>query len=699
MVAATQASVSWETVRLALPSPLAIFEAMADIIWLDTEFTSLDWQTSKLISVQYARASGNPVVVDTRHMTKAQIRRMLLNIVGQNTTIVAHNANADLHMLAQYDVWPYQVMDTQVMALLLEGRGGYYSLADAVHQYCPYVHMDKEVRNVFIDMDQRPEDWNRPFTDEEREYMQRDVEALRELYTVLTERLKGAPQCLEPVLDLEHRLIPVIVRMENAGLCVDVAKWRAYIQDADKERQRLEEELGARLGVPWAEMAARRFETENATLLAWADAKVAEEQRLRTYHSENMLAETGMGWGEFKKEQMRLWRDINPRPVIKKPDALLNLGSSAQLVEAFQVAYNVELASMAAPYLSEKLPSLSGEVAETIRLLLDYKAASKLVTAFGEPFLAHVGPDGRIHARFNAMGTDTGRMSCDSPNLQQIPRPRKLLDLRSCIRAPEGRVLLVADLSNAELRILANESQDAGMLAIFERGEDMHSAVARKMFGLHDDQNPKELFVKDGVSYRHVAKTIAFGLAYGMGPGKLSATIGVDLDKARELISAFFLEFPQVKAYLERSAAFAQEHHYAKTKLGRIRRFLHTDAPPGIVFRNGRCYDQKRNEATSAWMERYAEIGRLGKNTPIQGGCADVVKLALVDLDHALRYNSLDAAIVSCIHDEIVVEVSKADAKFASHLLSQSMTGAFRRMYSDVRFDDVEVAEAETWVH
>jgi DNA polymerase I-like protein with 3'-5' exonuclease and polymerase domains len=329
----------------------------------------------------------------------------------------------------------------------------------------------------------------------------------------------------------------------------------------------------------------------------------------------------------------------------------INLNSNMQLIDAF-AKLGVELPdTMEATLLKYNHPAVTK--------LLEYRGHEKTLSAFGENVLSLINPKtGRIHPDFNQYGADTGRFSCTKPNIQQIPATS---DFRKCFIAAEGYKLVTCDYSQAELRILAELSQDVAFVEAFRSGQDLHTLTASQMFGVPVDQVQKP--------QRSAAKAINFGLAYGMGPGGLAPRLGVTLDEAKELINRYFKAYPGIQRWLDKAGKDAVRLGYSATPLGRKR------------FYNMPDESLKRfNE--DEWRRQIAAIERQGKNTPIQGSNADMTKLALINLRAALQ--GWDARTVNTVHDEIVVEARVDQAEEVKHIVEGAMIGAGQAILKDV---------------
>ena len=284
--------------------------------------------------------------------------------------------------------------------------------------------------------------------------------------------------------------------------------------------------------------------------------------------------------------------------------------------------------------------------------VLEYRQVQKLKSTYVDALPALVHPvTGRIHTSYNQTGTTTGRFSSSDPNLQNIPiRTEEGRRIRKAFIAPEGYVLLGADYSQIELRILAHFSGDAALIDAFQQGRDIHASTAAAVH---------HIAIED-VSYeqRSFAKTVNFGLMYGMGAYRLAQSSDLTLGEAREFIEAYFERFPGVKKYLDESKAFASEHGYVTTLLGRRRNFS--------VLQHFGVNNNVRQRA-----EREAI------NMPIQGTSADILKLALLNLHANLRESGLDAHLILQVHDELVLEVAEADVSATRELVVKTMESAY----------------------
>lgn len=301
-----------------------------------------------------------------------------------------------------------------------------------------------------------------------------------------------------------------------------------------------------------------------------------------------------------------------------------------------------------------------------IPMILEYRKLTKLKSTYVEGLLKVVGPDGRIHTRFNQIETRTGRISSLEPNLQNIPIRTELGSrLRAFFLARENWVLVDADYSQIELRVLAHIAQDKNMIDAFQNGEDIHTNTAAQVFGL------PPLYVTPLMRSR--AKAVNFGIVYGIGAYSLSQDIGVSVAEADEYIRNYLRTFSGVKRYMDDTVAFAQEHGYVQTLMGR-RRYI-----PEVTA---------SNKVTQAFGKRVA------MNTPIQGTAADIIKIAMIRVYERLAAEGLQAKLILQVHDELIVEAPPQEVEKVKTLLIQEMENAAQLSVSL----DTDVSVGENWL-
>jgi len=281
--------------------------------------------------------------------------------------------------------------------------------------------------------------------------------------------------------------------------------------------------------------------------------------------------------------------------------------------------------------------------------ILTYRSLSKLKSTYVDalPLLVH--PDtGRLHTSLNQMVTATGRLSSSEPNLQNIPVKGEWGGrIREAFVADAGFVLLAADYNQIEPRILAHLSQDPALVGAFARGDDIHRATAMEIFGL-----PLAAITTD---MRRVAKTVNFGVIYGISPYGLSAQLGLSQQEAKHYIESYFTKFQGVKVFMDKTIAEAKETGYVTTMLGRRR--------PIPELRSGDPAQRGMGE-------------RMAMNTPIQGTAADVIKLAMLAVHRRLTAERSRAKMILQVHDELIVEVADADVETVQQIVVEEMEQA-----------------------
>jgi DNA polymerase-1 len=296
---------------------------------------------------------------------------------------------------------------------------------------------------------------------------------------------------------------------------------------------------------------------------------------------------------------------------------------------------------------AEVLESLAGKH-PIIPLILEYRKVAKLKSTYVEGLLKVVGADGRIHTSFQQTLTRTGRISSTEPNLQNIPiRTEMGSELRRFFRAGEGSILLDADYSQIELRVLAHIAHDQNMIDAFKSGADIHRITASQVFDMPPD------FVTPAM--RRNAKAVNFGIVYGIGAYSLAGDIHVSVAEADQYIKSYLETYKGVRQYMEETIKFATENGYVTTLFGR-RRYLPELASSNRVNR---------------------EFGkRVAMNTPIQGTAADIIKIAMVRVYERLKKEGLAARLILQVHDELIVECPLPEADRAAALLREEMESA-----------------------
>jgi DNA polymerase-1 len=460
--------------------------------------------------------------------------------------LVVHRAKELVHGLGM--PLPSLDQDTAVMAYLLDPGEGKYALEDLALRYLSVEITSPDRVEGTLDFDGEAG---------ARETGRR-VAVLTRLGETLGEAL-AARDLVSLYETVERPLVPVLAKMEDAGVRIDVAFLSDLAKELHDECRRLESEIHAMAGEPF---------------------NVNSTPQLRAVLFDKL------GLTPVKKTKTGPSTDA---------DSLQKMADAHPIVEA----------------------------------LLRYREVEKLRSTYADALPPLVGPDGRIHATFNQLATTTGRISSEAPNLQNVPvRTSNGRELRKAFIADDGCGLLTADYSQIELRVMAHLAEDPGLIEAFERGADVHTITAARVFGVADDK--VEPF------QRRLAKVVNYGLAYGMEAYGLGQRLDIPTEQAREILDAYFEAFPNIAAYMRETVRAAKATGYTTTLFGRRRQL------PELSSDNFR-------------IRQMGE--RMAQNAPVQGSAADIFKLAMVNLDRALTEGGFASRMILTVHDELVLEV------------------------------------------
>jgi DNA polymerase-1 len=331
-----------------------------------------------------------------------------------------------------------------------------------------------------------------------------------------------------------------------------------------------------------------------------------------------------------------------------------NIGSPKQLGD---VLFNKLALPIPVKYGKGKKISTAVDVLEGLaadhavpRLVLEYRQLTKLKSTYVDALPALIRAEsGRVHTTFGQTGTATGRLSSTNPNLQNIPIRTELgREIRAAFIAEPGHVLLAADYSQIELRLLAHFSKDKLLVEAFRRGDDIHTLTASQVFGV-----PPLMVTADD---RRKAKAVNFGIVYGLSAFGLSQQIGIERDEARRFIDAYFEKYSGVRAFIDATLEQTRRDQKVRTLFGRIRPI------PDINSKN-------------ATQRGFAE--RTAVNTPLQGTAADVIKLAMIRIDEDIRKRGLKSRMTLQVHDELVFEAPEGEVDTLKRLAREHMENVY----------------------
>jgi DNA polymerase-1 len=284
-------------------------------------------------------------------------------------------------------------------------------------------------------------------------------------------------------------------------------------------------------------------------------------------------------------------------------------------------------------------------------MVLEYRQLSKLKSTYVDALPALLNPrTRRLHTTFNMAGSATGRLSSINPNLQNIPIRTELgREIRAAFVAEPGNLLLAADYSQIELRLLAHFSADPLLVEAYRRGDDIHTLTASQVFGVPEGEVNAE--------HRRRAKAVNFGIVYGLSAFGLSQQIGIDTKEAKRFIDAYFEKYGGVRTFIDRTLEQARAESKVATLFGRIRPI------PDILSKNPN-------------LRGFAE--RTAVNTPLQGTAADLIKLAMIRIDAELHQRNLQSRMLLQVHDELVFEVPEAEVDTMKHLVALQMEDVYK---------------------
>ena len=337
------------------------------------------------------------------------------------------------------------------------------------------------------------------------------------------------------------------------------------------------------------------------------------------------------------------------KQIFKLAGAEFKISSPQQLAEILFDKLNLPMPRR----VRAKPRSTAAEVLEELarvhelpQKVMDYREISKLKSTYADVLPELIDPrTGRVHTRFDQTGTATGRLSSSNPNLQNIPIRTELgREIRAAFAADKGNLLLSADYSQIELRLLAHFSEDPVLIEAFRRGEDIHSRTAQEVFGVAPFAQTSE--------HRRAAKVINFGIIYGLSAFGLARNLNIDQKEAAKFIAAYFERYSGVKAWLDRQVAETRISGSTRTLFGRIRPIPEISSPQPS-------------------LRNFAE--RTAMNTPLQGSAADLIKIAMIEIDRRLPTEGFAAKMILQVHDELLFEAPEKEIPRLKKLVKQSM--------------------------
>ena len=590
----------------------AIIEQMrtAQLVAIDTETTSTRPMKAELCGISVCVEPGTAYYIpvrspeqDTHLDTEAVIERVRAVLEDASIPKCGHNIKYDLLVLRRAGITlrgfipttdDSNAGDSMIASYVLDASRSSHSM-DALslallgRQNIPIKELIGTGKNQRT-FDTVPLDRATPYAAE-------DADVTLQLATRMTPELRTAGLG-ELYRDVELPLIEVLAELEYNGITVDRA-------ELDRQRERLQKQI---------ETLKTRLDYESDAALA------------RTFDPDSPKQ---LSAALFNKP------DADPPGLGITPVRRTKTGYSTDAEVLERLA--------ADPAIETPIPGI----------ILEYRQLTKLVSTYLKALADEIDPTtGRIHASFNQTVAATGRLSSSDPNLQNIPIRSELgREIRKAFVAPEGRVLIAADYSQIELRVLAHLSRDAALIEAFRSGADIHRAVAVQIHGVSQDDVTGE--------QRSGAKMVNFGIVYGITPFGLARRLGVDQKEAAEIITGYKARFPGITTFLEECVDQARRHGYVETILKRRRPITDID---------------------SNQPNRRSLAERMAINSVVQGSAADLIKLAMIDLHQRIKTSDddrlVDVAMLLQIHDELVFEAPEANAEATRSLVVERMEAA-----------------------
>lgn len=595
-------------------------------VFCDIETTGLDSRTDKILLFQ-VMINGTIYIFDLRKLSNEHLRYILNTLMLSKTECVFHNTKFDIKFLYHNTgIWMNNVFDTMNCEVLINAGVGksLYSLEDLAIKYCG-IQLDKEVRKQFFTAD--------TMTEQMLQYSAMDVKVLEEIYEKQFEIITQAKE--NKVLDLEMKLIPVVAKMEYDGVLIDADKWRLLTETEAARLSSLEVEIKD-------EILSRLGNFSNALDMADALKIPVKTKRDRAMLESILDSKMALEWANEK----------------------FNLGSYIQLPTALNLI-GIPVASAD----KKELKKYSKE--QVIKLLLERSESQKRISTYGMNIIEQIHSiSGRIHTEFLNMGAATGRFSSTNPNLQNIPNAA---GYRESFISSQDYSWLSLDYSQQEYRLTGSVSKEQRIIDAYIAGADMHTATASLLYKVPFGEVTKE--------QRGRGKTVNFAILYGSSEYGLQRNLGISIDEAREIISAFNSGYPTLYAFKTSAEDMIMKLGYSITPLGRRR---YNKAKP--VYMDSREY-----------MSYMSSVKREGFNHIIQGGGADIVKIAMVNIYNNNPFGDKFRMLIQ-VHDEINAEAHDSIAEDAKEFMLEEMLKAEQPFLGDIPAK-VDFKIGKCWLH
>ncbi|NPV12624.1 MAG: hypothetical protein HPY57_12630 [Ignavibacteria bacterium] len=556
-------------------------------------------------------------VINYKNLDFSEIN--IIKDILKEKVLIFHNSKFDLKFLynEKFDIRYNNIIDTFILESLL--------IAGDENKYKLSL---KEVAKKYLDIDLDKTIRGKIHKGIDKSVIEYAANDIKHLEDIAKAQLKIIRKYnMHELSKLECKLSGVLAKMELNGIKLDTNKWLSIYDETSKKVKELEDKLD----------------------------EVLLKQKLKELDI-------------YKAVQLDLF-DNNRNTIVNwssnpiKLDILNKLGLKVSNVS------------------NSTLVKIKNEH-EIIPLLLEYNKQKKIATTYGLNFISYINPiTNRVHTNFWQI-LSTGRMSSSDPSLLNIPTHGELATkIKNSFIAEEGYTLIDTDYSSMELRILADLSKDPLWLDIYKKDLDLHSILCSETFGI-PIENVKDPYPnKPEFNYRHIQKTLNFGLAYGMSKYKLSEILDISVEEAEEIINKFFSKVPKVKEFIEKSGEFGKIHGYSKTP------------PP---YNRRRFFDNFYNQIED--VSKLSEIERASKNHPIQGANADITKTALIMIQEEIDKKDLPMKLLLSIHDATLVEAKDEYLDECIEIVQRNMIVSAKMVLKNVE-PKVETVTGKYWKH
>lgn len=560
----------------------------------DVETTGLDVMQADLCGIAISHEPAKAFYIPVRspspgdHLDESEVVQEIRGVLEDPAIVkIAHNAKFDIKMLRRVGIRVAgPVKDTMIASYVVNSSRSRHRMDDLA---LGLLGLNCIPISALIGSGSNQKTFDTVDLDMAVPYAAEDADITLRLWDVLEPEVEQL-DLVDLMEEVELPLVPVLADMEYTGVRVDP-------DELDRQRVRLEEELG-------------RLRTEILNSAPGPLNPDSPKQLAAALFNQPDADPPGLGLTPVKKRKTGPSTD---QEVLEKLDR--------------------------DPEVMTPLPGL----------VLAYRQLAKLVSTYLVSLKESINPrTNRIHSKFNQVGTATGRLSSNDPNLQNIPiRTETGREIRRAFIPADGFQFVTADYSQVELRLLAHLADDEGMQSAFHAGEDIHQAVAAEVFGLPIDEVTKE--------QRSAAKMVNFGIVYGVTPYGLARRLDQDVAKAARIISDYKDRFKGIETFLESCVNEAHEKGFVETMRGRRRQINDINSP---------------NRQTRAMAER------LAINSVVQGSAADLIKIAMIDVDNGLRDVDSSARLILQVHDELVLECPRESAETVRSFLVERMESA-----------------------